>query len=237
MEIINLASSSAGNCYVLYDGHSYLLLEAGIKYKDLVKELTRRGLKLTDIKHVLVSHKHKDHSVAANDLSRFMTVWGSEITLESVTGKKKVLQPNRWNTVGGYKVIGFDTEHDCPGSLGFIIKSLATDEQLLFATDTKYIRYNLKQFKFDYVMIECNYDDDYIEQIDISPYLKRRLINSHMGLRTVIKTLKSLDLSVCKGIYLLHLSDRHSNEDKMLQTVMAETGVSTYVCQKYGGVR
>jgi phosphoribosyl 1,2-cyclic phosphodiesterase len=237
MEIINLASSSAGNCYVLYDGHSYLLLEAGIKYKDLVKELARKGLKLTDIKHVLVSHNHKDHSVAANDISRFMTVWGSEITLEGVTGKKKVLRPNRWNTVGNYKVIGFDTEHDCPGALGFIIKSLATDEQLLFATDTKYIRFNLRQYKFDYVMLECNYDDDLLEDIKIHPSLKRRLINSHLGLKTAVKTLKALDLSNCKGIYLLHLSDRHANEDKMLNTVMAETGVSTYVALKYGGVR
>lgn len=237
MEIINLASSSAGNCYVINDGHSYLLLEAGINYKQLVLDLALRGLKIADLDAVLISHSHKDHSKAANDLARFVTVYGSDKTLEKITGKKQVIKPNSWNKVGGYDVIGFDVEHDVEGALGYIIKSRATDELLLFATDTKYIRYNLRKFRFDYVMIECNYDDDYIEQIDISPYLKRRLINSHMGLRTVIKTLKSLDLSQCKGIYLLHLSDRHSNEDKMLQTVMAETGVSTYVCQKYGGVR
>lgn len=237
MEIINLASSSAGNCYVINDGHSYLLLEAGISYKQIILELAIRGLKIADLDAVLVSHNHKDHSKAANNLSRFITIYGSRETLEGVTGKKQAIQPNRWNKVGGYDVIGFDIEHDAEGALGFIIKSRSTGELLLFATDTKYIRYNLSKFKFDYIMIECNYDDDYIEQIDINPYLKRRLINSHMGLRTVIKTLKSLDLSVCKGIYLLHLSDHHSNEDKMLQTVMAETGVSTYVFKKYGGVR
>lgn len=237
MEIINLASSSAGNCYVINDGYSYLLLEAGINYKQLALDLALRGLKIADLDAVLISHSHKDHSKAANDLARFVTVWGSEKTLEGIAGNKQVIQPNRWNKVGGYDVIGFDIEHDAEGALGFIIKSRVTGELLLFATDTKYIRYNLSKFKFDYIMIECNYDDDLIEEKDINPYLKRRLINSHMGLKTAIKTLKSLDLSVCKGIYLLHLSDHHSNEDKMMRTVMAETGVSTYVCKKYGGVR
>lgn len=235
MNIIPLASSSAGNCYVIYNGSSYLLLEAGLKYKDLIKELAKHKLKLSDFQYCLVSHSHKDHSVAANDLSRFMTIVASEPTLKGVTGKRLEIRPKKWIKLGEYQVLGFETEHDCDGSLGFIIKS--NDELLLFLTDAKYIIYNLKSFKFKYVMIECNYIDEIIEKVDLHPALEKRLINSHMSLRTCIKTLKSLDLSLCKGIYLIHLSDRHANEEKMSKEVMKATGIATYICGKYGGVK
>ncbi len=235
MQITCLASSSAGNCYYLDNGSSLLLLEAGIKYKDLVTELARKQLKLTDFKHCLISHTHKDHSVAANDLSRFMTICGSETTVKDVPGKKKELTTRRWYSLGEYQVLAIETEHDCEGSLAYIIKSKG--ETVLFLTDAKYIKYDLSSFQFDHILIECNYDDAVLGTIELHPALEKRLINSHMSLTTCVKTLKSFDLSKCKAIYLVHLSDRHANEQKMSQTVMKETGIPVYICGKYGGMR
>ena len=93
--------------------------------------------------------------------------------------------------IGTYTVIPFETEHDCPGSLGFIISSTITKENLMFMTDAKYTKYSLKQFPFDYVMIECNYVDELLDNDEINYALKKRLLNSHMSLTTCIKTLKS----------------------------------------------
>lgn len=235
MQVINLASSSTGNCYVIYDGNNYLLLEAGLNYKDTIKALTRHQLKLTDFNNCLISHSHGDHNKSANNLSRFMTVIGTKETLKKVNGRKQQIEPLHTIFIKGYKIIPFNTEHDCDGSLGYIVTSLTTNESLLFATDTKYIRFNLSKFKFTHVMLECNYDDDVLGNIDL--VIQRRLLNSHMGLNACINTLKALDLSKCESIYLLHLSDRHANEDKMASEIMKSTGVVTYICKKYGGIK
>ncbi len=233
MKIICLASSSSGNSYIIDNGQDKLLLEGGIPFKQLIRKLNEHSLKLTDFVGCVVSHSHNDHSVAINELSRFMTIYASEETLEKVTGKKQVLKSATVTKIGSFKVISFDTEHDCPGSLGFIIQS--NGESLLFLTDTKYIRFSLKDFKFDYIMIECNYVDELLESQEINFALKKRLINSHMSLTTCIKTLKSFNLSNCKEIYLIHLSDARSDEQLMKRTVASEFGVVTKVCKKNGG--
>lgn len=251
MNVICLASSSSGNCYILNDGHSKLLLEGGIPYKVIVSKLNEHQLKLNDFVGCVVSHSHNDHSIAINDLSRFMTVYGSVETLkakkiivfddekqkEIYTGKCKVIKSASRTTIGSYSVVSFNTEHDCPGSLGFIITSNKTRESLLFLTDTKYIKFNLSGFRFDYVMIECNYVDELLESQEINFALKKRLINSHMSLTTCIKTLKSFDLSKCKEIYLIHLSDARSDEQLMKKEVSSEFGIVTYVCGKHGGYK
>lgn len=237
MDIKCLASSSSGNCYVIDDGHSKLLLEGGIPYKVIVSKLNEHQLKLNNFAGCVVSHSHNDHSIAINDLSRFMTVYASAETLEKVSGSKQIIKSGTRTTIGSYSVIAFNTEHDCPGSLGFIIRSNRTGESLLFLTDTKYIKFNLNGFRFNYVMIECNYVDELLESQEINFALKKRLINSHMSLTTCIKTLKSFDLSKCKEIYLVHLSDARSDEQLMKKEVSSEFGILTYVCGKNGGYK
>jgi phosphoribosyl 1,2-cyclic phosphodiesterase len=232
VKIICLASSSSGNCYVLDNGGDKLLLEGGIPYKEIIHRLNRYNLKITDLCACLISHGHKDHAKAADEISRFIPIYGSVETLEEVKGKKQIIRNGRQFFIRSYNILPFQTEHDCAGSLGFIIRSV--EKTLLFATDTKYIKYNLSNYKFTHVMIECNYLDELLEAQETNPTVKKRLINSHMSLRTCVKTLKSFDLSACVGIYLLHLSDVRSDEKLMKKTVASEFGVMTYVCGKNG---
>ncbi|QVK17754.1 hypothetical protein KHQ81_13015 [Mycoplasmatota bacterium] len=216
----------------------------------IVSKLNEHGLKLNDFVGCIVSHSHNDHSIAINDLSRFMTIYASAETLKAkkiivfnekeqkdiCTGKCKVIKGGTRTIIGTYSIVAFNTEHDCPGSLGFIITSNKTSESLLFLTDTKYIKFKLNAFRFNYVMIECNYVDELLESQEINFALKKRLINSHMSLTTCIKTLKSFDLSKCIEIYLVHLSDARSDEQLMKKEVSSEFGIMTYVCKKHGGV-
>lgn len=53
--ITPLASGSTGNCYKISDGRTPLLLECGIKYKDIQKGC---GFKLREIVGCLISHEH-----------------------------------------------------------------------------------------------------------------------------------------------------------------------------------
>lgn len=51
-----------------------------------------------------------------------------------------------------------------------------------------------------------------------------RLIQSHFALENVTKFLQSMDLTVCKAIHLIHLSNENSNEKEFKQAVQVATG-------------
>lgn len=50
-----LASGSSGNCYLIDDGRTKLLLEAGIPFKKIRQEL---DWKTSELAGVLISHEH-----------------------------------------------------------------------------------------------------------------------------------------------------------------------------------
>ena len=57
-----------------------------------------------------------------------------------------------------------------------------------------------------------------------------------MSLANCIKHLERLDLTKCKAIFLMHLSDRHAQQFKFKEEVQKATGVQTFVCKKAGGM-
>ncbi len=65
MEVQVIASGSTGNAYLVDDGRSTLLLECGVRLKEIQ---SAANFSLHKIAACLVSHEHKDHSKAALDL-------------------------------------------------------------------------------------------------------------------------------------------------------------------------
>ena len=56
-----LASSSAGNCYIISDGITRLLLDAGVKIKDI---LVACDFNMDTIRGALITHEHNARSGA-----------------------------------------------------------------------------------------------------------------------------------------------------------------------------
>jgi len=84
-------------------------------------------------------------------------------------------------------------------------------------------------------MIECNYIketlDANIEAGLINEAAKPRLLQSHFSLENVKKFLKANDLSQCRKIILLHLSDANSHAERMTREVEQLTGIETVVAE------
>jgi phosphoribosyl 1,2-cyclic phosphodiesterase len=208
------------------------MVECGLTYQDIRKRLLAIDLSVNDLSGCLVTHAHQDHCQGAFQLSRYTTIYASEFTLSQLDlfNEQKLVEWRGYR-VGDFTVIGFPVEHDINGAYGFIL--YADDEWLLFINDTKYIEYDLSKFKFDYVMIESNYNDDLIDSDDIR---NKRTINSHMALSTTLSTLKSLNQENIQEIYLMHLSNGNSNERVMIDTICNELKRKVYACRKHGGV-
>lgn len=229
MNFVSLASSSKGNCYVLNDGKTSIMLEAGMSDRDIKKRMLSKGLKLSDMAAVLITHGHKDHSKACGKLlDSGMTVYASCGTAEEV-GEDRIetVTHGELFRVGTFDILAFDTFHNTREPLGWLIQSRITKEKLLFAIDTVNMVYIVP--KLDYIAIECNYvASELARHTHLHEKVKEHIVNTHMELGVLIRYLKKLDLSNVKRVYLMHLSASHSNEAMILQT-FAETFPETVI--------
>ncbi|MCL2215433.1 MAG: MBL fold metallo-hydrolase [Defluviitaleaceae bacterium] len=228
-----LASSSAGNCYIISDGTTELLLEAGIPFGEIQKGCNFR---LTSLAGCLITHEHNDHAKAGAELmKRSVDIYTSQGTADAKKWSGHRLHPVRNGeafTIGTFSIMPFDLVHDCAEPLGFVITSLATREKLLYVTDTHYVRYTFEGLT--HIMTECNYDReiliDHVRTGEVQPFLAKRIMESHMSLDTVLDMLRANDLSRVQQIYLLHISEGNSNAEAFKERVQRLTGAEVYVC-------
>ncbi len=215
MKFEQLYSGSGGNLYVATSNNgNRILIECGVSWKKFLKAL---NYDLTGIAGCLISHCHKDHCKSAHELIKAgITIYASEGTLAALdlTGKRRTVAiKNRdlIRDIGDFDVFVFDTEHDAPDPLGFIVRENLSDEHLLFATDTSHIQYRFN-IKFSLIAIELSYDReilyDRLKSGDIHEALAKRLLTSHFEKRNAIQYLKDFcDLSRCREIHLIHCSE------------------------------
>lgn len=228
MDIKVLGSSSKGNAYLISDGKTTILLECGLPFGELRKK--SYFAIPSHIDACLCSHSHLDHSKSVRKLLHYgvdvyapYEVFKSQ-GLENHHRAHRV-QHNTLFTLNSLIIKSIEMFHDVP-CVGYLIKSIKTQELLLFATDTYMIKYAINGL--DYIMIEANYDVELVED----KTTQDRLFKSHMSIDATIDYLKKIDLSKMKKIYLMHLSSRHSNEQNFKRRVQAATGVQVVVCEE-----
>lgn len=217
MKFEALASSSAGNAYIVSDRDTRILLECGVSHKKLQK---LSGFSLSEFKACLISHEHKDHAKSVDELiSRGMDVYMSEGTAAALeTDCANLIEDMEQFNIGSLDIVPFATFHDAKEPLGFLIKSRVDGDVLAFATDTVNLRYRFPGLNI--LAIEANYDKVILARCEKLPEkVRHRIENAHMEIDTLCDYLRSLDLSVCREIHLLHLSDATSHEEKFIDKV------------------
>lgn len=242
-----LASSSAGNAYVVSDKDTRILLECGVSHTKLQK---LSGFSLSEFQACLVSHEHKDHAKSVAELiSRGMTVYMSQGTAEALFAAEEgpsgrsvpstaidaveLIESMEQFNVGSLDIVPFTTFHDAREPLGFLIKSRVDGDVLAFATDTVNLRYRFPGLNI--LAIEANYDKAILERCEKIPEkVRHRITNSHMEIDTLCEYLRSLDLSQCREIHLLHLSDATSHEGHFINKAARAVpkGIEITACRK-----
>lgn len=226
MLIKTFGSGSSGNCYLLQSGSSNLVLDAGIPFKKLQIGMK---FKTSDINGVLVTHCHLDHAKYVKEyLNNGLEVYMTKGTKEALKLDNhyllKTIKPLQMFKVDKFNIIAFESVHDAAEPVNFLIQ--INGNKLVYATDTKYIKY-----KFDgltHLMIEANYDYEYMEQnVDdgvLHESLAKRIMNSHMSIDTAIDYLNKLDQSKLKEIHMIHLSETNSKHKEFKERLQRTTG-------------
>ncbi|WP_425622954.1 MBL fold metallo-hydrolase [Brevibacillus borstelensis] len=234
IEIKPLGSSSAGNAYHITDGCTALLLEAGIRYKDIQRAL---NFQTSGLAGCLLSHEHGDHGKAAAEVMKAgIDVYASQGTLDALGlpgHRAKPIRAKHQFRIGTWSILPFDVQHDVAEPLGFLLANQA-GEKLMFATDTYYIRYRFKGLT--HIMVECNYSlqllNENIAAGRVPAMMKKRLLRSHFSLENVKDFLIANDLSQVQEIWLLHLSDNNSDEAMFKREIQELTGKPVLVAER-----
>ena len=233
MNIDALASSSAGNAYIVSDGKTKLLIECGIPFKELQK---RSKFTLSKCLGCIISHEHFDHSKAWKDVAWYMPVYMLNETAAELGALPYQYKPVTFLntfTVGTFDILPIPAKHDVPCA-AYIIQSQITGERLLFATDYMYLEHKIQQA--NYALIEVNYQQKYIDEavnngsMDIAA--RRRIMRSHAELQTAINILQGLDNTKLKAVYIAHISDRNCNAEEVKEEIQKAIGKPVYICKK-----
>ena len=231
IEFTPYASGSRGNCYRITDGRTPLLLECGIPYKEIQKNLKFR---VSEIAGCLVTHEHQDHCKAVRDLMKagidcYMSQ-GTTDTLKVTGHRINIIKAKQQFRIGTWTILPFETQHDAQEPLAFLLAN-QDGEKLLYATDTYFIRYRFNGLNV--IAVECNYSLDIlkrnVEAGAVPKELKGRILKSHFSLENVKKFLLANDLSKVEAIFLLHLSDNNSDCERFKREIQELTGKMVFV--------
>ena len=226
-----LASGSKGNAYLVTDGQTPLLLEAGIPFKEIRRKM---NFQTSGLAGCLISHEHQDHTKGVGDILKAgIDVYMSPGTAQAIGIRHhriKTVQPKRQFKLGTWTILPFDVQHDAGDPVGYLLANQQGDK-LLFATDTYYIRYRFPGLT--HIMVECNYSikilNENIATGRVPRIMKKRLLRSHFSLENVKDFLASNDLSKVQEIWLIHLSDNNSDEQIFKREIQELTGKMVFV--------
>lgn len=230
MKLHVLGSSSSGNGYLLFNEGEALVIEAGIRLKDVKQALDFR---IGIIAGCIVSHGHQDH---AGYIAEYNAAGIDVLAPEDVFTVKHHRNHSaiaaKGYKMGRFRIIPFEVMHDVT-CLGYVIAHPDCG-RILFLTDTYLCEYKFSGL--NHIIIEANYSDDILESNIFNgvehPAMRDRLLTSHLELKTTKAVLLANDLSAVRNIVLIHLSDRNSNELRFIDEIIALTGKQVYAAKK-----
>lgn len=225
-----IATGSSGNSYLIKGGEEILLLELGINFKNIKKDI---DFDLSKVKAAIITHSHGDHTKGVKEALKYgIDVYMSNGTIEELELDSHRLHGFEYDgeyprykmfNIGNFTIFPFKSQHDTKEPVNFLIYHPKVGKTL-FITDSYFVhnRFN----KIDHILIECNYDESVLTTL---PPWRARTIRSHMSLETLKETLSSWDLTETKDITLIHISSENGDGERYKKEIEEKTGIKTYI--------
>jgi phosphoribosyl 1,2-cyclic phosphodiesterase len=226
VRVASLGSGSGGNSLYVGAGDTRILVDAGFSGAQLERRLEEVGVGPHEIRAVVVTHEHRDHTSGVGIAARR---WGwpvhmSEDTLEACTdllrGEETVVTFRAGETfeVSGLEVHPFLTCHDAADPLAVTVTDRSRGLKLGVATDlgrpTAPVRHALAGCHF--LVLEANHDEGLLRDGPYPWSIKARIGGSrgHLSNRTAAELATQLFHAELSGVLLAHLS-RECNEPEL----------------------
>lgn len=231
IDIKVVGSGSSGNCYIIDDGKTQLIIEAGVALKHVQVAM---DFDFKRVAGVLISHEHGDHTRYLPQLRKHMSA-----PIFMTTGTAKALKLTQFYSpiksldpfkAGTWKVIPFEVKHDAKEPVGFMIEN-DEGERLLYVTDTYFVKYKFKNIK--YMVVEMNYLQTIALENEregtLNHGLRNRIMKSHFEMSNSLDFIRANRSDQLEEVMLIHLSSNNSDEAQFKRRTQAVTGVRVSV--------
>lgn len=184
LTLTTLASGSSGNCALVSDGTTHVLIDAGISARRITTALKALGIAPQSLSGVLVTHEHTDHISGLATLTKQldMPLYASGGTARAMgrklplpEGRVRTFRPGETFSIGALEVETFPTPHDAAESTGYAIS--AGGRKAAVVTDLGYVTAAVAQgIRGAHLLLaEANYEPEWLQCGPYPAYVKARI--------------------------------------------------------------
>ena len=234
----SLASGSSGNCYLIKNDNTVLLLDAGISFKAIKTGLESFGILPGDIDGILITHDHIDHVKGLRTLLKKTDcpLYASEGTLDAIVKKQSPLPYERFTEVragesfavggdgeGAVKITPFGLSHDTEEPISFSFET--GGKKAAVVTDTGYVSEEIFRNIRDceLLALEANHERNILLYGSYPYPLKLRILSDlgHLSNEACAHALLEIlkETAVKPKVFLAHLSQENNTPEQALITV------------------
>ncbi len=233
MELVTLASGSSGNCLMVSEGETHVLVDCGVSCKRIVTALAELGLAPERLSGVVITHEHADHIAGLATLTKkyvlpVYTSCGTSLELRRriafPSGVLREVEAGRPFAMGSLEARSFHTSHDAAEPMGYTFSGRG--KRAAVVTDLGFVSEEVLEgvLGSDLVVCEANHDVDWLRTGPYPYPLKRRIL----GDRGHLSNEAGADLALrcveqgAKTVVLAHLSQQNNTPRRAFE-VASET--------------
>lgn len=225
MNIKTIASGSSGNCYVIESEGQRLLIECGVSVAEIRLEL---NFDLSSVVGCLVSHEHRDHCKAAKELAERTSVhmYGPKSVRDALGITVYNVMTENYHMIAPFLIKPCLVEHDGEMECFAYLIIVNDDDILFYISDAAAVPFVISPIT--HLMIETNHSFAKLTESSMDPVLRQRIWNTHIDIDSAVRFARDHRDSL-KEVHLLHLSDKHSDEELFARRMREAVGVPVYI--------
>lgn len=189
LQIATLASGSSGNCTLVSDGKTHILIDAGISARRITTGLKALGIDPGELSAILITHEHSDHICGLNTLKKQINFRLCATTptarqlcyrMTELENRLHTFEPGGDFELGSLYIQSFPTLHDSACPVGYTVTD-SNGAKMALATDLGVVTEMVEQSVAgaDLAIIEANYDLNTLREGTYPPFLKERILSDH----------------------------------------------------------
>lgn len=229
IRFMSFGSGSSGNCSYIGDKSGGFLIDAGVDPAKVEKTLHERGIEMTHVRGILLTHDHGDHvryvySFLRNH--RHMLTYCTPKILNGILRRHSISRRIRDYhraiykefefKIGNFIITPFEVSHDGSDNCGFFITH--GNAKMTVATDLGCIteRAAFYMSRVNFMVLESNYDLEMLRTGPYPDYLKARIEAEQGHLDNVVSAKFAAEVwtPMVSHIFLCHLSHDNNRPEK-----------------------
>lgn len=231
LRFCSLSSGSSGNCYVVYDESTAILVDAGISGKRILEGLERIEIPQEMVKALVITHEHIDHVKSVkviNKRIKHLLTYANALTWQCIDElvpdeKKKPFMTGTPFKVGDIEVNSFHTSHDAAESVGYSFRKGSCN--ICVMTDTGFVTDEAYEIikDADLLVLEANHDPQVLRVCGRPLQIIRRIAgdNGHLSNEAAAECIIRMvqDNPKDRQILLGHLSGENNSPELATLTI------------------